>query len=335
MAITAIEELVKNQTWDETPNDDFAVNMDAGSGDFGESTGNLSFTATRVYQVFGANDPLDAKIAVYPPNPAPIVIQIPPIGMRYDDPLAGIVPVDADDLVGIYNIVCTDISVENETLDNIHVVTCTFTNTRSSKDEKWTLTDRGETIETNYCISQTRYPTTEAKDIKNIVGLASDGSISGVSIPSDTEELVVTRWIQPSVFNTAKINQLRNLKNQLNDDTFYGQPAESVMFRGYTIVRLVENFLLEVEFKFWINPKTLIANLPEFYKKDNTTKITITDDKEGWDYLWIQNAEAPSGTKTITYTQGVYLAKMFQQDISNFSDLGVSGRLYSADPNPY
>lgn len=275
------------------------------------------YEATRVFKVEYSQDPIEAVEAV---------------GIPLFDDFYPTVALGASGLTEgeQENIRVYSREVENvENLDETHIVTIRYKSRKADGYERWEMRNTGETVETNFCIEQDKFGT-EAKEYNNVVGLSVDGTIQGVSIPDKIQELVVTHWKTTDDFNAQYKLDSQEVENTLNNAEYYGQPAGSVLYKGYTVVE--QNAVItKLEFRFLISPPTDQTTLTSYFKEASGSAVTFTRDKLGWEYMWIQTANKGDPDSTLTYTKGAYLAKIYDTltgaTVANFKKLGLSGKL--------
>lgn len=158
-------------------------------------------------------------------------------------------------------------------------------------------------------ISKTKRGGGVAPDNKRAIGLTSDGEVKGCDRLKAYLEFSVTRTFESITMDY--IRMLSELVTTVNNSTFYGYAAGTVIFLGAS-GNTKDTRKCVVTFKF-------------AYQK-NETLIEITDGmtvpaKKGWEYLWVSYKNVEDANKLIQQPDSAYVEKIY--DTTNYAIIGI------------
>lgn len=150
-------------------------------------------------------------------------------------------------------------------------------------------------------------------------GIGWDGErFQGADVQAPTPTWTETHWLSDEEFTAAYRRTLMRMAFKTNDDTWRDWSEGEVLFLGASCSRRGDDWddPWEVTFRFAI--------------RENKTGITIGDipniAKKGWEYLWVQYADAEvlcddGKTRHIKEPTAVYVEKVYYA--ADFADLGI------------
>lgn len=196
--------------------------------------------------------------------------------------------------------------------------------------EMWEFSGAQKTTHVDTALSQDKFGT-YARDTGLAVGVSDNGEIAGVDIPDSDLNLRVRLWKATADVTASYIAGCARvlIPRHVNSVNWYGFSPGECILDNINIPKSLEE-LTEITFDFLGVPNLSSSDLPDYTDIDGNT-ITVTDGKDGWDYLWTQTGRSKTGSSgsgddtESCYTRGVYRARFFPK--SNFSALGLSGSL--------
>lgn len=154
-----------------------------------------------------------------------------------------------------------------------------------------------------------------AANFKGSINVTDNGTsqeVSGVDIVIPVYNFSETHYIDDTTVDSAYKGTIYSLTGKVNDDTFKGFPAGSLLFLGASGTKRGADYW-ELTFKFSASP--------------NKTGLTVGDitgiTKKGWEYLWVSyetKTDATAG-RTVKVPASVYIEKVY--DEGDFSGLGI------------
>lgn len=173
------------------------------------------------------------------------------------------------------------------------------------------ITQSKETVETSGMGSGTPVP-----DFHNAIGF--DGaSISGVDVVIPQYQFTETHIMSHSGVDSAYKVTVANLTGKINDASFKGFDAGTVLFLGANGTRTgTEKWT--VTFKFAYSPN--IANYCINPGADPSEQISVSL-KGGWEYAWVLYEDVAGNSQIIKRPKALYIERIY--DSGDFSELGI------------
>jgi len=177
--------------------------------------------------------------------------------------------------------------------------------------------------------SQTNYPEgqTEPNKRSKIIGLQPDGSVDGVDVIVPTASYSETRSV-----NSISVDMWRTileLTGKVNETEFKGWEKGEVLFNGAQAARR-QGKAWRVTYNFLIAPNVTDKELTVLKlkpPKDGVITETITYDKKGWEYLWLEQSfidELVDDKPVRTYfIKSAHVAQVYEY--ANLGALGLGG----------
>ncbi len=192
----------------------------------------------------------------------------------------------------------------------------------SDGTEVWSIDGTGQTVNVDACLSQTKYGD-DARDVGVAVGQDVAGEIHGADIFETTVTLTVKLWKTTADVNQSYLAGCIQALQKVNSVTWYGLQPGECLFNRFSVSKS-EDLVTEINFEFLGRPNLDSDEIPAFKDKDDNP-ISVASGKEGWQYLWAMPGQKKDGSKTKTWTMGVYVSDFYESD--SFSALGLSGSL--------
>lgn len=170
----------------------------------------------------------------------------------------------------------------------------------------------GGTAHITQSLGTTRYALagSPAPDYKGTIGARPDGSVDGVDVVIPNFE-----WSETWYYTSIGIPQalgLNLLTGRINQSTFKGFPAGSVLFRGASGGQSGNN-PVAITYRFAYSVPLINATI------NGITGIN----KRGWDYIWVLYEDYADATarKLVQRARAVYVEKVYPE--ADFSVLGI------------
>lgn len=182
-------------------------------------------------------------------------------------------------------------------------------------DFKWSFSTTGATKHITQAISHVEEYGTSTTDHKGTIGLTEDGSVEGVDVIDHAFEWSEDWTLAIGSYGWTYSQILAALTGTVNNGTFRGFDAGTVLFKGAEGSQSIKDpLLLQVSYRFAYSP--------------NATGLTVGDitsiAKGGHEYLWVEyRTEDPGGgaVKLPKRPSQVNVEKVYQS--ADFSLLGI------------
>lgn len=186
--------------------------------------------------------------------------------------------------------------------------------TRLSFDISMTTEKITHSLETVHRCSVNGGPD-DTDDFKQAIGVTGSGAemeVAGVDILRPEFTFDLTKCTPAADITDSYLSDLAYVAyNPVNDSTFRGQAAGTVLFMGCSGSPRGQGDDYEITFRFAAKP--------------NLTGIEVGDiqafDKEGWDYVWIRNSKKVENGREIVFPYSAHVERIYTR--SDFSLLGV------------
>jgi len=147
---------------------------------------------------------------------------------------------------------------------------------------------------------QIKYPTDTAPDRKGAVGVAADGSVTGIDLDDSIYKWSRTFSVADAKVTNAYKARLTALTNSVNNGTFDGHAAGSAKFEGASGSKRGDGD--------W----DITQNFAAIQNVTDATIGDITDiDKDGWDYLEVAYKTVEDGGKLVSQPSAVYVSQVY------------------------
>lgn len=158
-----------------------------------------------------------------------------------------------------------------------------------------------------------------AADCKGAIGATKDGRVEGCTKLSPNLE-----WSVSVTFDFVTMQYIQDvgkLVGQTNDDTFYGFPAESLIFMGGTLqTQDLTKAVATFKFLYRANISTDIVILPD-EEGSPGSGLKITGGKKGSEYLWVSYKDVDNNVRITQQPDSAYVERIV--DKVDFGLIGI------------
>lgn len=156
----------------------------------------------------------------------------------------------------------------------------------------------------------------DAPDFKRAMNV-NDNGVEGADIVAPKLQFSKTIQIATSAMNDAWVKALADQTATINDATWYGFGAKTVLLLGARGRQQgAGSVTADVEYLFAYSPK-----VEGLQFADEAGNFPDTIDKDGWDLLWVFFGRAESNGRTVRVPKAVYVERVYET--SDFSLLPV------------
>lgn len=182
----------------------------------------------------------------------------------------------------------------------------------STGEQQYNFEIGGMTARITNALATTRYPAT-APDTDTAIGVTANG-VEGIDRNVPTSQFAVRKFMPAHIVTPAYEAMIEDMAFTVNNNTFRGRPAGTVLFIGATGAERPAMSDYELTFRFM--------------RRRNRTNITIGEitgiNVEGWQYLETRHEKVADSDDLVQRVVSAYVHQIYEY--TDFADLQLDAQ---------